>query len=274
MSQPGSRDGHVQLRLGVFVLGALPLDEHLAVEEHLAQCALCRAECDELSEVPAFLSLLSEEDVRLLADEFAPLERETAPVPADPPFAAAGPSTGSVRQTPPTIAPRGAKRAGLGPVRPAGVGRGVPRRVAASLSYGGRGRLLVAGIMITLVVGVGIGTWLQASGGATAVPTTLAAAATDRVTGASVSVVVTGRDSGAHVEATLRGLRSGVDYQLLALTVRGETEVVTRWMGSDGQTTVVAELAIVPRDLASFTVTQMDGAAVVSVRVTSDTPTP
>lgn len=33
---------------GVYVLGALPEDEHAAYEEHLATCATCRAEADEL----------------------------------------------------------------------------------------------------------------------------------------------------------------------------------------------------------------------------------
>jgi hypothetical protein len=254
MSQPGSCDEHFRHSLGLFTLGALPLDEHLAVEVHLAQCAACRRECDELSDVPALLSLLSEEDIRALAVEFAPVERSGGSVCAGPPLVAAG---------------NGGRRA-----EPrAGRGRGGRGRLAGSPSSTGRGRLLVAAITITLSVGVGIGAWLQASDGATTVPTTLSAVATDRVTGASVSIVVTGRDKGSHIEAVLSGLRTGVQYQLFAVTVHGRTVVVTRWLGADGRTTVAGDLDVAPQDLAFFTVAQIDGAVVVSAHFVADRPT-
>jgi anti-sigma factor RsiW len=270
MSQLGSRDDHFH-RLGLFVLGALPLDEHLAVEEHVAQCPRCQAECDELSEVPAFLSVLSEEDIRMLAEEFAP-ERDTPPVPKRHPVVDR--SAGLVRPAPPSMPTRSSRPGDSPPGRHARPRRSVRDRVAASLPPGGRGRLVVAAIMVTLAVGIGIGTWLQTSGSGPFVPVTFAAAATDGATGASVSIVVTGKGNGAHVEATVGGLRAGVQYQLFAVTVRGETEVATRWIGADGQSTVTADLDRPPQEWAFFTVAQMDGVVVVSVRVTGVTSTP
>src|SRR4051794_19113922 len=66
----GDGDGHMELSLGLYVLGALDDEGVLSVQEHLAQCAQCRAECAELSEVPAALALLSDEDVEALIREF------------------------------------------------------------------------------------------------------------------------------------------------------------------------------------------------------------
>jgi anti-sigma factor RsiW len=43
--------------VGVFLLGALPPDEHAAFEAHLADCATCRAERDALGDLPALLAL-------------------------------------------------------------------------------------------------------------------------------------------------------------------------------------------------------------------------
>jgi anti-sigma factor RsiW len=109
MSQPEARDDF-QLQLGLFVVGALPLDEHLAVEDHLAQCAACRAECDELSEVPALLSLLSDDGIRTLTDEFSPVDQRRQPVSEDPPFAPDSRSAASVRRPQPANRPhRGAR---------------------------------------------------------------------------------------------------------------------------------------------------------------------
>ena len=90
----------------------------------------------------------------------------------------------------------------------------------------------------------------------------------------SVAIVGTGRDDGAHVEATLGGLRAGVEYRLFVVTVGGETEFVTQLMEADGRATVAADLKRSPRDLAFFTVTQVDGAVVLSVRVTAAPSTP
>jgi anti-sigma factor RsiW len=78
MTTPGNADGHVQHDLGLYVLGALPQVERVAVEEHLRRCAACRAECAELEQVPAYLGLLSLAEVDGLAST-RPEPEVTAP---------------------------------------------------------------------------------------------------------------------------------------------------------------------------------------------------
>jgi hypothetical protein len=53
----------VRMSLGAYVLGALEPEECVLVEAHLAECADCQAEFDELTGVSAFLGKVSESDV-------------------------------------------------------------------------------------------------------------------------------------------------------------------------------------------------------------------
>ncbi|WP_440099859.1 zf-HC2 domain-containing protein [Streptosporangium sp. H16] len=57
----------VRMSLGVYALGALEPDERVLVEAHLAECAECRAELEELAGVTAFLGRVSEGDVAQVA---------------------------------------------------------------------------------------------------------------------------------------------------------------------------------------------------------------
>ncbi|MER5645503.1 zf-HC2 domain-containing protein [Streptosporangium sp. NPDC002524] len=57
----------VRMSLGVYVLGALEPDERVLVEAHLAECAECRAELEELAGVTTFLGRVSESDVAQVA---------------------------------------------------------------------------------------------------------------------------------------------------------------------------------------------------------------
>jgi anti-sigma factor RsiW len=59
MASAAERGGHVQLLLGAYVLGGLSEAEETAVRAHLDRCALCRAEHEELAEVPPWLDLLA-----------------------------------------------------------------------------------------------------------------------------------------------------------------------------------------------------------------------
>ena len=80
MTQPWVAQDHVQLQLGLYAMGALSFVEAGAVEKHLDGCADCRTECAEVSEVLPFLSFLSQEDVRSLAEEVrAQKSRDRAP---------------------------------------------------------------------------------------------------------------------------------------------------------------------------------------------------
>ncbi|GAA4180339.1 zf-HC2 domain-containing protein [Streptosporangium oxazolinicum] len=57
----------VRMSLGVYALGALEPDERVLVEAHLAECAGCRAELEELAGVATFLGRVSEGDVAQVA---------------------------------------------------------------------------------------------------------------------------------------------------------------------------------------------------------------
>jgi anti-sigma factor RsiW len=245
MSHTASGDEHVRLWLGLYVLGALSTQEHTVVAEHLGRCAQCQAESDELAQVPAFLSLLSDEDVRILADEFGTPDLPDLPDLVDP-------------VPPPPAIPRS--------LEPVSFPRRLINLTGAARSGTGRGRLVLAALMVTLVAGIGIGVWLQSGSSGPPAATTLAASATDTVSGASLSVVVVGQGAGSQVQATVKSLRVGVQYQLIGVSVRGQTEVVAQWVGSDSSQNVEGKVEVPPQDLAFFTVTQLDGAVVVSVR--------
>ncbi|GGQ04867.1 anti-sigma factor family protein [Streptosporangium pseudovulgare] len=53
----------VRMSLGVYALGALDPEERVLVEAHLAECAACRTEAEELGGVAALLGRVAEEDV-------------------------------------------------------------------------------------------------------------------------------------------------------------------------------------------------------------------
>ncbi|MGC5009151.1 anti-sigma factor family protein [Streptosporangium sp. DT93] len=57
----------VRMSLGVYALGALEPDEQVLVEAHLAGCARCRAELEELAGVATFLGKVSQDDVAQVA---------------------------------------------------------------------------------------------------------------------------------------------------------------------------------------------------------------
>jgi anti-sigma factor RsiW len=63
MTSRSGSDGHVRKLLGVYLMGGLPEDDAAAVRAHLAVCAMCKAEHDDLAPVPGWLSLLSDEQI-------------------------------------------------------------------------------------------------------------------------------------------------------------------------------------------------------------------
>jgi hypothetical protein len=50
--------------LGAYLLGALPAEERVRVQEHLRHCAGCRTELAELSPLPGLLALVDPDDLR------------------------------------------------------------------------------------------------------------------------------------------------------------------------------------------------------------------
>jgi hypothetical protein len=83
MSNPASDHEQVQLRLGLYALGALPEHECFLVEEHLAVCGECRTVGTEFADVRGVLDRLSPEDIASLADEFSPVGVREAEWPAE-----------------------------------------------------------------------------------------------------------------------------------------------------------------------------------------------
>ncbi|MDP9884902.1 putative anti-sigma-YlaC factor YlaD [Sinomonas atrocyanea] len=81
MSTGPFRPGHEQRAdLGAYVLGALSPQERQAVEEHLAECAPCRAELAGLETLPALLDAVPAERAAQIAhDAVRPPEPGTAP---------------------------------------------------------------------------------------------------------------------------------------------------------------------------------------------------
>jgi hypothetical protein len=237
----------------LYVLGALSSVESGAVEEHLAGCAECRAECRELSEVPAFLSLLTQEDVRSLADEFAPRTqdiKEFAAVPAPRVQAGAPPSR------PPT-----------GPTtthpRPSGDQRRLPKPANLRRPRH-RSRFVLAAVALALIAGVSLGLEL-ASNSPSAV--TFAGSETNTVTGVTMSVTVVGVANGSHVTATVKGLHPGVEYNLYAVDSQGHTQTVAQWLAEDKPYAYAADVQVRADDLAFFTIAGTDGQVVVTVKV-------
>jgi hypothetical protein len=69
--------------LGAYLLGGLELAEAAAFEQHLAVCADCRQELDELASIPALLDAIPVSDAVALTAAAAAL-RERALVPPEP----------------------------------------------------------------------------------------------------------------------------------------------------------------------------------------------
>jgi len=61
-------DGHVRTALGAYLLAALDDEDASAVEVHVLGCGSCQDACSGLADLPSYLDLLSDGDVRAVAD--------------------------------------------------------------------------------------------------------------------------------------------------------------------------------------------------------------
>lgn len=203
MTASAQGGGHVQLKLGAYVLNALAADEEHAVAQHLADCARCTADLAELLDVREILDRLDQQSISRLLDAAAqPAVPEVHSRPPHP-----NPAAGS--------APRGGAN-----VRPATAGRRWARPA----------RVLVAAVALALAAGVGIGAWLAAR---EPIDIRLAGAQTDRQSGVSVSVTVIGTPAGARVDAFVEGLTVSEPYGLYAIGDRGESQAAASWIAHD-----------------------------------------
>ncbi len=62
MRRDGPACRQVKILLGVYVLGGLRGHQETRVRTHLARCARCRAEYEELAEVPVLLDMITGEE--------------------------------------------------------------------------------------------------------------------------------------------------------------------------------------------------------------------
>ena len=78
----GARDVHVQMQLGAYLLGGLTPPEEATVRYHLARCARCQTEHDELAWVAQLLSLGSANDLPAAGGRRSPVPPEEPASPA------------------------------------------------------------------------------------------------------------------------------------------------------------------------------------------------
>ena len=93
MSRGGTRCRQIGILLGVYVLGGLRGHQETQVSEHLARCAQCQAEYEELAEVPALLDMITGEEAagtQRLPDQAAALDGGAEVPEAAAPDAGAG----------------------------------------------------------------------------------------------------------------------------------------------------------------------------------------
>jgi predicted anti-sigma-YlaC factor YlaD len=62
MRKKGLGGRHATVLLGAYVLGGLRGREEARVRTHLTRCAPCRAEYEDLAEIPALLGMITAED--------------------------------------------------------------------------------------------------------------------------------------------------------------------------------------------------------------------
>lgn len=201
--------------------------------------------------------------------------RATSP-PVAPPRAASAPAAPTGKPLP--IQEQAAPTAVLSPTRaarrpvarPAGFdsapaivhpddGRRVyPRKRLLSrraVTFAGLGTLLA---LTLTVAGVSVRALLAppAPGVQTVTVRTAVAAATDRDSGANLSVFVTEERDRVTVRATLSGLDEGTGYRLYGYTFDGRQRPLVNWTGRDGVQELDGELPVRIADLSHFAVTR------------------
>ena len=278
---PGGRPPDEHLRLGQYLVGALPAAEREAFETHLARCRECLAEAERLEPVLTMLALVPPEEAHALVAAYAP------PAPGEPtvPVEESRPVQADARSTE-TAGPREAPRrrdAGTnGADRPRGSAN--PRRGAAPRSPSGRpkggtrpkrgrrGRLLLGALALVLVVaGIGAG-WTLLRDSGTPADVTLAATAADTNGGVSLSVRVVGTGRTSTVSATVGGLPAGQRHQLFAVAVDGSSHLLSDWTSAAGVQEISGECPTSVDDLVFFTLARPDGSVLVTARINRGRP--
>jgi anti-sigma factor RsiW len=288
---PGGRPPDEHLRLGQYLVGALPTAEREAFETHLARCRECLAEAERLEPMLTMLALVPPEEAHALVAAFAPPEApgtptrvsNARPAPAEaatPPAqsrstGSTGPRDRAAWHDPGT---NGADRP-RGSASP-GARRGAAARSPAGRPKGGtrprRGRrasLLLGALALVLVIsGSGVAWAFLRDSGTHARDVTLAATAADVSSGVSLSVRAVGTGRTSTVAATVGGLPAGQRHQLFAVTVDGNSHLLSDWTAAAGVQEISGECAAPVDDLVFFTVARLDGSVLVTARINRGRP--
>ncbi|MEU1395491.1 zf-HC2 domain-containing protein [Micromonospora zamorensis] len=194
-----------------------------------------------------------------------------APPAAPPPVALVQTPSPVQEQTTPTAVPlptRGARRPVTHPAQPGfdrapGIahpddGQRVRRKRLLSrraVTFAGLGALLMAALT---VAGISARALLAppAPGVQTNIVRTAVASATDRDSGANLSVFLTEERDRVTVRATLSGLDEGTGYRLYGYTFDGRQRPLVNWTGRDGVQEIDGELPVGIADLSHFAVTR------------------
>jgi hypothetical protein len=281
MSTPACADEAMREQIGFLVLGRLSADEHRAVTAHLAGCAACRDERDQVDGVVAALGMLAVADVRDLVAEFGLPERSAPagdqlfgapgaprPKPVDPPRSKPGPA--------PARPARDVRRIGEGylPPRPATgpLARGPHthrpsrtrrRRTVTVSALAGVAVLVLSTVLL-------LNPW---TAGEHLGPVVAVAVAKDESSGVDVSATVYDEDGRASVRLTAEGLGLGV-YQLYAVPRSGSDLLLGRLSGAAGKNTFAGDIPVPAADLWYFSVRQVDGPLMIVATLTQGSTAP
>lgn len=195
---------HDRSQLGAYALGALEPDEAREVEDHLAECAECRAEAAELAEMKDFLGEVPPEA-----------------------FLDGPPPDGDLllQRTLREVRALDTSPAEVEPVEP--------------LSAGKRSRwMLVAAALVVIAGALGGGVLIGRQSVDQVVADPPAAGskqvtATDASTGTTMATTVEPRAGWVWVEVKLTGLKAGAECEMLVTDKAGKTYVAGSWVVSE-----------------------------------------
>ena len=209
--------------LGAYLLGALEADEAERMRLHLAECAACRAEHDELAPLVGMLAKVPAEafpDEQLANEVPDPAMWERLRSRAGLPGAAETPSDARFRAAPGSLRPNGSNRPPqpIASARPARRTRR-PMRPATSALISG---VLVAAAAFGIYAGTRPGTAAPLAKAETV-------SATNAADGVSGTVQYRPTDWGSWVQITLKGVKPGDDCILYATDGQGNKSVASTW---------------------------------------------
>jgi len=229
--------------LGAYLLGALSPDERLAMERHIAGCAVCQGELVQLAPLPGLLRHTPFEE---LPETVRAAESLRPAAPASVPPAATEPPA------PPAPPP-------LPPARDGGRRRAPSRTRRALLGAG----LAVAGAAL------GAGLYAGVAGPSSSVSAghpTETMSATDPHTHVSATAALTAEAWGTRMDLSLRGLPAGTTCRLLVRSRDGGTETAGTWgSGYSSAATVPVSTSMSPQDISGMTVVTASGATLVTL---------